>query len=164
MNHSQRTKDTKISSLLQLQPSPTGNRLWLDTMIWQTAVSANERVPMWKLNDRPGDSLGRNENMPYQLDHRNPWIQYKGQMAQCDFSTGLVGSIVDCAAEFWLFIAANFSFPFFLSLFWSSSNCAQPVIRAWLKQTEAKGQQCVLSTSTERQINGLLKNWAAMVD
>lgn len=29
-------------------------------------------MSMWQLNDRAGDSLGRNGNVQYQLDHRNP--------------------------------------------------------------------------------------------
>lgn len=29
-------------------------------------------VSMWRLNNRPGDSLPRNENKPYQLEDRNP--------------------------------------------------------------------------------------------
>lgn len=71
-----------------------------------------------------------------------------------DLSTGIVGSICDCAAEFVIAPSSFFSLSFFVSLFWFGSNCEQPVVRGRLEQTEARGQWCVVSASTVRQIQG----------
>lgn len=85
-----------------------------------------------------------------------------------------MGGIGDWAAELLIILSSFFfSFLFCLTFFWSCSNCEQPVVRARLEQTEARGQQCVLTASTERQINGergsytqssLLQNWTATLD
>ncbi len=99
----------------------TGSHLWLVTRIWQMAERANERGTVvspcgssmilhawgltskeWKyaISLRPKESLSK----------RFKW--------RCDFSTGRMRSIDDCAAEFLLFLAAFFlSFLFFVSLF-----------------------------------------------
>lgn len=73
---------------------------------------------------------------------------YAGQITQWDFPMELVGGLHDSAAPFFLSVFLLF----FVSHFWSHSNCVQSVIRAWVEQTEAEDQQCVIFTSTNRAV------------
>lgn len=93
--------------------------------------------------------------MPYQLDHRNPWIQRSNDSVI--FPLGSWEASLNVQLKVSLLVAAFFSlslFLFFCVFFLSCSNCEQPLIRAWLELTGAKSQRRVLTAFTERQING----------
>lgn len=138
-------------STIDWEACHTGSHHWLRTMIWQTEVWANERGTVFPCgSSRTGLKTHWERIKLCRISSPNHRVQRSNDAVI--FPPGSWEASLTVQLNFQSFLAALFSFPF-VSQFWSYSNCEQPAIRAMLEQTEAKGQQCALTASTEKQIH-----------